>query len=93
MRTANYSELRSNLKSYLDTVVTDSEPLIVHRPGNNSVVVISLDEFNAIKETELIISMPGMKEKIARSFQQAKEGKVKRLTSVEDIDKLLGLAK
>ena len=34
MRTANYSELRNNLKHYLDGVINDSEPLLVHRPGN-----------------------------------------------------------
>ena len=37
MRTANYSELRNNLKHYLDGVINDSEPLLVHRPGNESV--------------------------------------------------------
>ena len=39
MRTANYSELRNNLKHYLDGVINNSEPLLVHRPGNESVVV------------------------------------------------------
>ena len=43
MRTANYSELRNKLKHYLDGVINDSEPLLVHRPGNESVVVMSLD--------------------------------------------------
>ena len=36
MRTANYSELRNNLKHYLDGVINDSEPLLVHRPGNEN---------------------------------------------------------
>jgi hypothetical protein len=29
MKTASYTELRNNLKSYLDEVINDSEPLIV----------------------------------------------------------------
>lgn len=40
MRTANYSALRNSLKAYLDGVI------------NDSVVVISLEEYNSIKETE-----------------------------------------
>jgi antitoxin YefM len=44
MKTANYTDLRNNLKSYLDSVVENSEAIIVHRSNNNSVVVISLDK-------------------------------------------------
>jgi len=54
MKTANYSELRSGLKSYLDTVVENNEPLIIHRPSNTSVVVISLEDYNAMIETAYI---------------------------------------
>lgn len=79
MRTANYSDLRNHLKSYLDSVVNDSEPLIVHRPGNNSVVVISLDEYNAIKETEYISSSPEMMKRIRKAEKDIKEGKGKEI--------------
>ncbi|KAA6319814.1 Antitoxin YefM [termite gut metagenome] len=57
MRTTNYTELRNNLKTVLDGVIENSEALIVQRPGNTSVVVVSLDEYNAIKETEYIIDI------------------------------------
>lgn len=66
MRTANYSELRNNLKHYLDGVINDSEPLLVHRSGNESVVVISLDEYNSIKETEYLMKSPATMEAIRK---------------------------
>ena len=75
MRTANYTELRNNLKSYLDGVVNDSEPLLVHRAGNESVVIISLDEYNSIKETEYIMKSPAMMEVIREGEKEMKEGK------------------
>jgi len=75
MKTANYSDLRSNLKSYLDTVVNDSEPLIVHRSGNSSVVVISLDEYNAIKETEYLASSPEMMKRLRKAEINMNAGK------------------
>lgn len=74
MRTANYSELRNNLKSYLDGVINDSEPLIVHRSGNESVVVISLEEYNAIKETEYIMKSPAMMDTIRKGDEEINNG-------------------
>ncbi|KAA6311484.1 Antitoxin YefM [termite gut metagenome] len=75
MKTANYSDLRSNLKMYLDSVVNDSEPLIVHRSGNNSVVVLSLEEYNAIKETQYIASSPAMMQRLRNAEKHMNEGK------------------
>jgi antitoxin YefM len=76
MRTANYTDLRSNLKNYLDSVVSDSEPLLVHRPDNHSVVLISLDEYNEIRETAYIASSPAMMERLrsAEIHMHAGEG-------------------
>jgi antitoxin YefM len=74
MRTTNYSELRNNLKSYLDEVINDSEPLIVHRSGNESVVVISLEEYNSIKETEYIMKSPAMMDIIRKGDEEIKNG-------------------
>ena len=84
MRTANYSELRNNLKSYLDGVINDSEPLLVHRSGNDSVVVISLEEYNSIKETEYIMKSPAMMDIIRKGEKDIKDRKGK----VVDIDEL-----
>lgn len=84
MRTANYSELRKNLKRYLDEVINDNEPLVVHRSGNESVVVISLDEYNAIKETEYIMKSPAMMNIIRKGDDEIKRGGVEKA----DIDNL-----
>lgn len=83
MRTANYSELRNNLKHYLDGVINDSEPLLVHRSGNESVVVISLEEYNAIKETEYIMKSPAMMEVIRQGEAEIQQGKGKAVNPDE----------
>ena len=75
MRTANYTELRTGLKTYLDTVVQNREPLVVHRSYNNSVVIISLDEFNALSETAYITSSSAMTERIFSAEQNINAGK------------------
>ena len=84
MKTANYTELRNNLKSYLDKVISNSEPLIVHRSGNESVVVISLEEYNSIKETEYIKSSSVMMNRIEEAHREIQEGKGRRI-SIQDI--------
>ena len=51
MRTANYTDLRANLKGYIDAVVDDCDTVIINRGNGKGVVMISLDEYNSIKET------------------------------------------
>lgn len=77
MRTANYTELRNSLKSYLDGVANDSEPLLVHRSGNASVVILSLDEYNSMKETEYIMKSPAMMDVIRKGKKEIAAGRGK----------------
>ena len=89
MRTANYTELRSNLKGYIDSVINDSEPLIIPRSGSNGVVIIALDEYNAIKETEYIMSSPETMAAIRKGDDELKRGEVYRQNPNESIDSFL----
>ena len=84
MRTATYTDLRTNLKSYLDSVVNDCSPLIIHRPANTSVVVISLDEYNATKETEYLSSSPEMIRRIKDAENEIRNGKGK-IINIDDL--------
>ena len=84
MRTANYTDLRSNLKSYLDGVVDNCEPLIIHRPANTSVVVISLAEYNAMKETEYLTSSPEMLRRIKDAENEIRSGMGKTI-NIDDL--------
>lgn len=89
MRTANYSELRNNLKAYLDGVINDSKPLLVHRAGNESVVVISLEEYNSIKETEYIMKSPAMMDMIRKGEEDVKNGNIISQNEGESIEDFL----
>jgi antitoxin YefM len=51
MKSVSYSELRQNLKENLDAITDNSDLLVVHRPKGRSIIMMSLDEYNAWNET------------------------------------------
>ncbi len=85
MQTTNFTDLRKNLKSYLDAVVNDSETVIINREGGTGAVLMSLDEYNAIKETEYLMSSPATMEAIRQGERDIAEG---RYISIENEDEL-----
>lgn len=84
MKISNYSDLRNNLKGYIDSVIDDSETVVVNRGNGHGVVLISLDEYNALKETEYINSSPVMVERIKEARKEISEGKGKKIKT-EDL--------
>ena len=50
MIAVNYSTIRENLKSYCDKVTDNRETVIVTRKGEKNVVLISLEEWNALQK-------------------------------------------
>ena len=84
MITATYSELRANLKSYLDRVIQESDDVLVSRPGGEAVVIISLADYQAYKETAYILSQPGIMEDIRQGEADIEKGNVTAL----DFDEL-----
>ena len=48
MLAVNYSTLRNKLKDYCDTVTDGYETVIVTRKDEKNVVLISLEEYNAL---------------------------------------------
>ncbi len=51
MQVLNLTEVRNNFKEIFEKVFYDKEEVIIHRKGRENIVLISLDEYNALKET------------------------------------------
>jgi antitoxin YefM len=56
METVNYTNFRSNLKYWFDKVINDVSDVIIKRKGGKDLVLISLDEYNSLKETTYLLS-------------------------------------
>ncbi len=75
MNAVNYTDLRQNLKSHMDSVYQDHEPLIVTRKDNQNVVLISLDDYNSLTETQYLLSSQNNANRLLRSLSDARNGK------------------
>ena len=68
LRVANASDFRKNLKSYIEGVADRNETLIVNSNGK-SVVVLSLDEYNAMDETDYLLSSEANKARLNKAIK------------------------
>lgn len=58
MKTMNYTESRARYAEVLDSVVNDREEVIITRAGHESVVMVSLDDYESLRETAYLMRSP-----------------------------------
>ncbi len=75
MDTITYTSLRATLASAMDRVCDDHEPLIVTRNGAQSVVMLSLEDYQALEETAALLRSPANAERLVAAVAQLKAGK------------------
>lgn len=56
METVNYTDFRANLKHWFDKVINDVSDVVIKRKNGKDLVLISLDEYNSLKETNYLLS-------------------------------------
>jgi antitoxin YefM len=83
MKVVNYTDLRVNLKKWLDMVVNDVEELIIKRKNNKDLVVISLEEYNSLKETAYLLSGKN-RDVLMKSINEFKSGKTEQHDLIEE---------
>ena len=73
MKVANASELRKNLKTYIDHVADNNDPVIVNGNGK-TVVMISLADYNSLDETAYLLSTPANRKSLQKRIAELKAG-------------------
>lgn len=84
MIAANFSEFRTNLKMYLDSVEDNKETLIIKRKTGKGTVLISLDEYNSIMETIHLLKSKSNADRLYESILQMKAGETVNSELMED---------
>lgn len=58
MKIMTYSVLRANHAATLDAVLDDCEEIVIMRAGKDPVVIVSLDDYQSLKETASLLRTP-----------------------------------
>lgn len=75
MDAITYSAARANLASTMDRVCNDHEALIITRNGEQSVVMLSLEDFQAMEETAYLLRNPANAKRLMSAVSDLAAGK------------------
>lgn len=76
MTTIPYTTVRQNFKSTMQQICGDQSTVIVTRTGGDSVVMMSLDEYNAMMETFHLLKSPKNAERLLSAIENVSKNHV-----------------
>jgi antitoxin YefM len=74
MDAISYTAARQNLAKTMDRVCSNHEPIIITRNNEQSVVMIFLEDFNALEETAYLLRSPKNAKRLLESIAQLEAG-------------------
>ena len=75
MDAVTYSSARANLASTMNRVCNDHEALIITRNGEQSVVMLSLEDYKALVESAYLLRNPANAKRLLSAIGQLNAGK------------------
>ena len=85
-----YTQARANLKSLLEHVSENREPVIIHRRGSDDVALIAADELRGLIETAHLLRSPRNAQRLFRALERAQVGE-RKATHLEKLRADFGL--
>ena len=75
MKAITYTAARQNLAKTMDKVCQDRAPIIITRKTSNSVVIMSLEDYEALEETAYLLRSPKNTRRLIESVAQLENDK------------------
>ena len=75
METVSSSSLRAGLSKAMKKVWDDREPLLITRKGGKPVVMMSLDDYRSLEETNYLQRSPKNAKRLRESMEALETGK------------------
>ena len=74
MDTITYSDAREKLAKTMEKVCDDHAPIIITRKNSRSVVMMSLDDYEALQETTYLLRSPKNARRLLESVAELESG-------------------
>lgn len=74
MRTMSYSESRARYAEVLDSVVEDRDEVIITRSGHDPAVILSLSEYESLRETAHLLRSPANARRLFDAVTELEQG-------------------
>ena len=83
MLAVNYTNLRENMKAYMDKVTDDYETMIVTRKDNKNIVMLSEESYNNLMENVYVMGNKANYDWLMESKVQLEAGNISTHTLIE----------
>ena len=70
MKTMSYTESRARYAEVLDGVVDDREEVVITRAGHEPVVIVSLADYESLRETAYLMRSPANARRLMDAMEQ-----------------------
>ena len=74
MKTMSYTESRARYADVLDGVVNDREEVVITRAGHEPVVIVSLADFESLRETAYLMRSPANARRLLDAMERLETG-------------------
>ena len=74
MDSISYTSARSNLAKTMEKVCEDHAPISITRKGQGSVVMISMEDFQALEETAYLLRSPKNLKRLVNAISELEAG-------------------
>lgn len=84
MEAISYTAARTHLAKTMEQVCNDHAPVIITRSKADSVVLMSLEDYEALQETAYLLSSPNNARRLLESIAQLEDGKGQERELIEE---------
>ncbi len=74
MKTMSYTESRARYAEVLDSVANDREEVIITRAGHDPVVIVSLEDYESLRETAYLMRSPANARRLLDAMERLEAG-------------------
>jgi len=78
VKSITYTAARENLASTINRVCEDHMPVVITKNRDQSVVMLSLAEYESLQETAYLLRSPANAKRLLAAIESLKRGKVLR---------------